>query len=171
MNKLLSRTMVCFCFAAMTASMANAQTTPNANCPSASRPSMRFEHRPFTRPTERIEARLAYIKTALKITDAQQSQWDGYASFVRKNAQDLEQGFQSMHAGGPEHSMHQRPNTIERLERQQSFHAEAVTQIAKLLEAEKPLYAALSPDQQKVADVVLNTRPNRTRVRGDSRRG
>src|ERR1035437_1390765 len=94
MNKLLSRTMVCFCFAAMTASMANAQTTPNANGPSASPPSMRFEHRPFTRPTERIEARLAYIKTALKITDAQQSQWDGYASFVRKNAQDLEQGFQ-----------------------------------------------------------------------------
>ena len=175
MNTQLSRTMVGFCFAAMTASVAIAQTTPNPNTPSASHPGMRFEQRAFTRPTERIEARLAYIKTALKITDAQQPQWDAYANFTRKNVQEMEQRFQTMHAGGPEHSRHQRPNAIERLERQQSFHAEAVTHIAKLMEAEKPLYEALSPEQQKVADVVLNPgprqMPGQMPSRGGSRRG
>ena len=31
--------------------------------------------RAFAKPSERVEARLAYICTALKITDAQQAQW------------------------------------------------------------------------------------------------
>jgi hypothetical protein len=114
--------------------------------------------RPFSRPTERVEARLAYEKTALKITDAQQSQWDAYVNFARKNAQDMEQRFKSMRSGKQEHLEHQRPNAIERLEIAQSFLADAATQINQLLAVEKPLYAALSPEQQKVADVVLNPR-------------
>ena len=156
MNRLLSTTLVSVFLAATTASMAIAQTTPNANAPSASRPAHRFMDHPFSRPTERVEARLAYEKTALKITDAQQSQWDAYANFARKNAQDMEKRFKSMRSGKQEHPKHQRPNAIERLERTQSFLAEAVTRLNDLLAVEKPLYAALSPEQQKVADVVLN---------------
>jgi periplasmic protein CpxP/Spy len=158
MNKLLSTTLVSVCLAATTASIAVAQTTPNLNSPSASRPAKMHADRPFTRPTERVEARLAYVKTALKITEAQQSQWEAYANLVRKNAQDMEQRFQSMRSGEPGHPRHQRPNAIERLERAQAFHAEAVTRLNQLLAVQKPLYAALSPEQQKVADVVLNRR-------------
>jgi hypothetical protein len=158
MNRLLSTTLASVFLAATTASMAIAQTAPNANAPSASHPAHRFMDRPFSKPTERVEARLAYEKTALKITDAQQPQWDSYANVVRKNAQDMEQRFQSMHSGGPEHSKHQRPTAIERLENAQSFLAEAVTRTTQLLAVEKPLYATLSPEQQKVADVVLNPR-------------
>jgi len=156
MHKLLSTTLVSVCLAALTASMAMAQTTPNLNSPSASAPAHRFADRPFSRPTERVEARLAYVKTALRIADAQQSQWDAYANLVRKNAQDMEQRFRSMRSGEPGRPGHQRPNAIERLERAQSFHAEAVTRLNQLLAVEKPLYAALSAEQQKVADVVLN---------------
>jgi hypothetical protein len=101
---------------------------------------------------------LAYEKTALKIMEAQQSQWDTYANLVRKNAQDMEQRFQSRRSGEPVRQRHQRLTAIERLERVQSFHAEAVTRLNRLLAVEKPLYAALSPEQQKVADVVLNPR-------------
>jgi periplasmic protein CpxP/Spy len=158
MNRLLSTTLVSAFLAATTASMAIAQTAPNANAPSASSPAHRFIDRPFSRPTERVEARLAYVKTALKITDAQQSQWDAYANFARKNAQDMEQRFKSMRSDKQEHPKHQRPNAIERLERAQSFLADAVTRINQLLAVEKPLYAALSPEQQKAADVVLNPR-------------
>jgi periplasmic protein CpxP/Spy len=158
MNRLLSTTLVSALFAATSASIASAQTAPNANAPSASEPARRFMERPFSRPTERVEARLAYLKTALKITDAQHSQWDAYANVVRKNAQDREQRFQSRHPGEPGHARHQRANAIERLERAQSFHAEAVTRLNQLLAVEKPLYVALSPEQQKVADVVLNPR-------------
>jgi len=41
------------------------------------------------RDQERVEARLAYLKTALKITDAQQSQWDAFASVMRKTGKKL----------------------------------------------------------------------------------
>lgn len=158
MNRLISTTLVSVLLAATAASMAIAQTAPDANAPSASRHAHSFMERPFSRPTERVEARLAYVKTALKITDAQQSQWDAYANVVRKNAQDREQRFKSMGSGEPGHARHERPNAIDRLERAQSFLAEAVTRVNQLLAVEKPLYATLSPEQQKVADVVLNPR-------------
>ncbi len=157
MSKLLSTTLVSVCLAATSASMAIAQTTPNPSSPPAAGAAHRHADRPFSRPTERVEARLAYAKTALKITDAQQTQWDAYANLARKNAQDMEQWFKSMRHE-PGRARQQRPNAIERLERAQSFHAEAVTRINRLLAVEKPLYAALSPEQQKVADVVLNPR-------------
>jgi hypothetical protein len=158
MNGLLSTTLVSVCLAATTASVAIAQTAPNVNTPSVSSPAHRFKDRAFSRPTERAEARLACVKTALKITDAQQSPWDAYANLVRKNAQDMEQRFQSMRSGKQGHPRHQRPNAIERLERAQSFHAEVVTRLNELLAVEKPLYAVLSAEQRKVADAVLNPR-------------
>ena len=171
MNKLLKATMASVCLAAMTTSMAIAQTTPNANAPSARMHAQRFANRAFTRPTERVEAGLAYVKTALKITDAQQLQWDAYANFARKNAQEMEQRFQAMHASGREHSRDHRANAIERLERQQAFLSEASTRLSERLAVEKPLYAALSPEQQKVADVVLNSRSQSMHGHGGSRRG
>ena len=155
MNKLLSATLVSVSLAAMTASAAMAQTPSPATPRSACAGAHRFMEHPFSRPTERVEARLAYIRTALKITDAQQPQWDAYANLVRKYAQDMEQRFKSRWSGKAGHPAHERPNAIERLERTQSFLAEAVTRINQLLAVEKPLYTALSPEQQKVADVVL----------------
>ena len=157
MKTLFSTTLVSACFAAITASMAVAQTAPNVTPPPPGH-AHKFADRPFSRPTERVEARLAYVKTALKITDAQQSQWDAYANLVRKNAKDMDQRLQSRQSAEPMHPHHQRSNAIERLEKAQTFHAEAVTRINQLLAVQKPLYAALSPEQQKVADVVLNRR-------------
>jgi hypothetical protein len=181
MDKLIRTAMAGACLAAMTASVAigqtAAQTAPNANSPAVSQHAMRGDHGPrgergaFMRPTERIEARLAYVKTALKITNAQQPQWDAYANLARKNAQEMEQRFQSGRAGEPERSRDQRANTIERLERQQSLHAQAVTRIAQRLEVEKPLYAALSPEQKKVADEVLNQHSRHQHFQGGFRRG
>ncbi len=150
MHKPLAYTMAALLSAA-TASIAIAQPAPGPG------PQRRFEDRPFSRPTERVEARLAYIKTALKITDAQQTQWNAYADAVRKNAKDADQRMQSwrdQHRAGDRRRA-ERPNAIERLERLQSFHADAVTRLNDLLAVEKPLYAALSPEQKRVADVVL----------------
>ena len=158
MNKLFSTTLVSVLVAAASASTAFAQTTPNSDSRSASGPAKRVAERTFARPSERVEARLAYIKTALKIADAQQPQWDAYAQLVRKNAQELDQRFQARRSGAPGRETRQRPNAIERLEKAQSFHAAAITRLNQLLAVEKPLYAALSPEQQKVADVVLNPR-------------
>jgi len=169
MNKLVSTVALSALLAAITASTAFAQTAPIAESQSASPTGRGFAERPFSRPTERVEARLAYVKTALKITDAQQAQWDAYASFVRKSAQDKEQRFKESQSGERGRPQHERPNAIERLERTQSFLANAVTRINQLLAVQKPLYAALSPEQQKIADVVL--RPRHRAMQGPSMHG
>jgi len=133
--------------AGMSAALAQPAPEPGAA------PAPRTENRAFTRPTERVEARLAYIKTALKITPAQQAQWDAYASAVRKDAQRMDERMQNWRQQRAEHGA--RPNAIQRLERLQAFHTEQANRVGELLTVEKPLYAALSPEQQAVADRVL----------------
>ena len=113
------------------------------------------EGRAFRNPSERVEARLAYLKTALKITDAQQPQWESFANVLRKHAQDRGERIQKFRAqGGP------RPDAgsvtaIERLERTQSRMVLRAARLNDVIAAAKPLYAALSPEQQAVADEML----------------
>ncbi|HEY8068387.1 MAG TPA: Spy/CpxP family protein refolding chaperone [Burkholderiales bacterium] len=119
--------------------------------------------RPFSRPTDQVEARLAYIRTALKITDAQQPQWNAYADRLRAEASERDKKMHERHekmmqmrkemAQGRHE--HRRPSAIERMERAQQMHAAAIARINGRLAVEKPLYAALSPEQKQVADVVL----------------
>lgn len=118
--------------------------------------------RGFSKPSERVEARLAYQKTALKITDAQLPQWNAYAEHARKTARDMDQRMaemqqrrSEMRQPGRTAQPGQRPGAIEQLEQRQSMHAQAIRHINEQLAVQKPLYAALSPDQQKVADAVL----------------
>ena len=155
MNKKLGIAIASAFLAASSVSFAIAQTAPGQDSRPEAGAWRRHEQRAFARPTERVEARLAYLKTALKITDAQQPQWDAYAGLVRNGAKQREQRFQSRLAGAVRGAERQRPNAIERLEKAQSFHAEAVTRINEMLAVEKPLYAALSPQQRKVADELL----------------
>ncbi len=164
MNKLLAATLASALLAG--AGVVSAQApAAGANPPSASGP-RGPEHRPaFTRPTERVEARLAYVKTALKITPAQEPQWNAYANFVRKSAQDVEQRFEARRTSAPAAGAPgargprgPRPNAIERLERQQQFMAEGSKRIGDLIAVEKPLYESLSAEQRQTADTVLNQR-------------
>ena len=144
------------------ASMSAAFAQP-APAPGAA-PAPRTENRAFTRPTERVEARLAYIKTALKVTGAQQPQWDAYANAVRKEAQQMDERMQTWRQQRAERGT--RPNAIQRLERLQTFHTEQANRAGELLAVEKPLYAALSPEQQAIADRVLVPGGQRGRMQG-----
>jgi hypothetical protein len=118
---------------------------------------------------ERVEARLAYVKTALKITDAQKSQWDAFADAERKQAQAREKKMQEWHAkyeqrrderGAPGAADHKRPSAIERLEHEKEFLSDAQAALDAKLAAIKPLYAALSDKQKAVADEILAERPH-----------
>jgi hypothetical protein len=108
------------------------------------------------KPTDRVEARLAYVRTALKLTAAQQAQWDAYAGVMRKHAAATEKRMQErramMEKGAGERN---RPTLVERHERQRARMTVATQHLDELLAVEKPLYAALSPEQQRVADEVL----------------
>jgi exonuclease VII large subunit len=113
------------------------------------------EQRAFSLPSERVEARLAYLKTALKITDAQQPQWETFANTLRKHAQNMDQRIKARRSQMAEGQRDTKATAIERLERRQARLAAASARLNETLAAAKPLYAALTPEQQKVADEVL----------------
>jgi len=110
-------------------------------------------------PTDRVEARLAYLKTALKITPAQESQWNAYADVRRKQAREATDRMQAFKTQMAERQQKGTPPTaIERMERRQAMMATASARLNETLAATKPLYAALSPEQQKIADELLAPR-------------
>src|SRR5262245_42522544 len=77
--------------------------------------------RPHQLPSARVEARLAYLHTALKITDAQKSQWDTFAATMRKQARDADKRFQERRTQMAEHSKRPQLSAVERLERRQQM--------------------------------------------------
>ena len=109
-------------------------------------------------PSERTEARLAYLKTALKITDAQQPQWDAFADMLRKQAREADQRVQALRTEAAGREKGAQPTAIERMERGQARLAAASARLNETLSAAKPLYAALSAEQQKIADELLTPR-------------
>jgi hypothetical protein len=127
----------------------------------------------FRTPSERVEARLAFARTQLKITDAQQPQWDNFANVLRKHARAMDERFQqrraqweaaraqnpgqSGDAARLQSAQPPRPTitAIERLERNQQRLAERTVRLNEVVAAAKPLYAALSPEQKQVADGML----------------
>ncbi|KPK18001.1 MAG: hypothetical protein AMJ67_12280 [Betaproteobacteria bacterium SG8_41] len=161
MNKLLIRTVVAASFAAATAPLVLAQSA------SSGAEGLRTEHRhghgqrAMRLPSERVEARLAYLKTALKITDAQEAQWSGFADTLRQQARAADERFKTRHARRQERVKRSRPTAIERIEHRQARLAAAAERLNQMLIAAKPLYAALSPEQQQIADELFSRRGHR----------
>jgi LTXXQ motif family protein len=95
-------------------------------------------------PAARVEGRLAYLKTDLKITSAQESAWNGFAAKVRQQSEGMHALRDKMRDGtGPAPEL-------------MAQRAEAMKQRAAGMEATaaalKDLYAALTPEQKVIAD-------------------
>lgn len=127
--------------------------------------------RAFTLPSEGVEARLAYFRTALKISDAQQAQWDAFANVLRKHAKEADARIEKRRAARAQGGERTRPNAIARMELRQQRMANASARLGEVLEAGKPLYAALSPEQQQVADRLLAQRSQGKFRHGNRMRG
>jgi LTXXQ motif family protein len=161
MKTLLLSTLVSATLATVAATPAVAQSAvPGADGPQARHFAQRQHEgqRAFRLPSERTDARLAYLKTALKITDAQQPQWDAFASTLRKQAREADQRVQALRTEAAGREKGAQPTAIERMERGQARLAAASARLNETLSAAKPLYAALSPEQQKIADELLTSR-------------
>jgi hypothetical protein len=100
-------------------------------------------------PFERIEGRLAFYRAELRITDAQQPQWNAFAEAVRAAAGTLKQAVTaSMQQAGPGPAPEQMERRIVALTAQ----AEAMRAVQA---AARPLYAALSDEQKRSADGLM----------------
>ena len=139
--------------------MAVAQTTtPQTKAPQAGAAEQgRHAKRPFQLPSERVEARLAYLQTALKITDKQKPQWENFASTMRKQARESDKRVQERRTRMAEHSKRQQLGAIERLERRQQMMAARAQRLNELIAIGKPLYAAFTPEQKQLADGLLTS--------------
>jgi len=131
------------------------ESAPHARHGAAAQP---HGERAFRMPSERVEARLAYLKTALRITDAQQPQWDAFANTLRKQAREMDVRIEARRAQRAQSGRDGRVTAIERLERRQQRLELASSRLNEIVAAAKPLYAALTPEQQKVADELLAQR-------------
>ncbi len=133
-------------------SLVAAQTAaPDAAAQAPQRP-----ERHHARPSERIDARLAYLKTALKITPAQEKQWAALAAVLRRQAQDMDAKMQQRRDARQSSDQAQtEPSAIERLEQRQQFLADAAKRTGAVVAAAKPLYASFSPEQKQTADELL----------------
>jgi hypothetical protein len=175
MNRSILSSLVCLGLATAGAPLAVAQTANPAATEAQARHYAQRHHggeRSVRVPSERAEARLAYLKTALKITDAQQAQWDAFANTLRKQARAMDERMQARRTQMAQREKRERPTAIERLERRQERLAFASQRLNETLAAAKPLYAALTPEQQKVADELLAPRRHGTfRQRGMRGRG
>jgi len=170
MNKLLASTLVSIGLTTAAASLVMAQTAAPPAPGAQTQQGARHQHQPraFSMPGERIEARLAYIKTALKITDAQQAQWNAFADTLRKQASARDKQIQARRGQMKQRTERQRPNAIAQLERRQQLHTAMLASLNERLAVQKPLYAALTDEQKQVADRVLAPRHGQ---RGPNHRG
>jgi hypothetical protein len=104
-------------------------------------------------PSETIEARLAYLKTALKITDGQAKQWNAVADLLRKQAKDKDAIVTAMRAYEDANL-----SAIDRLERRQKMMAKGAADLSDLIAVAQPLYASFSDEQKRLADEFLAPR-------------
>ena len=97
----------------------------------------------------RVEGRLAFLKTELKITDAQLPLWNAVADAIRANAKGMSEMSGAMMGSSQTATL---PEKLALREKMMTAHLEA---LRRLKAAVDPLYAALSPEQKKTADELL----------------
>jgi len=134
----------------------------------------RNDPRGYERRETRVDRRLDFLRTELRITAAQQRQWDDFANAVREEADQVRGGPGPGPGAGPgpdrrddprarnDGGRFAPPGVVERLERRQQNLMQRVERVDHLLATLRPLYASFSEDQRRTADELL-FRPNRWR--------
>lgn len=99
--------------------------------------------------TGHIEGRIAFLRTELKIGDAQTGLWDAYANALRANARALQ--------GMPEKMMAMTPEAPwpDRLGRLEQLLAVRLDGVRVLNTSARALYEALTPEQKLQADALM----------------
>jgi hypothetical protein len=114
-------------------------------------------------PGQMIEARLAYIKTALQITPAQTAHWNALADVLRKEAKARDEMIAAMRAKVDEKKDDTaRPDLMTMMEHRQTMLEKASANMGERIAALKPLYASFSDSQKEIAAQVLHEHGHRS---------
>ena len=126
-----------------------AQTTPAPQAFGAAPSEAHHQRAERMLPGQLIDGRIAFLKAELKITPAQEVQWQNVAVAMRDNAKALDQVI--MTARQNRGTM----DAVQRLETRGQFAKLRADNDGRLLAAFKPLYASLSPEQQHMANELI----------------
>jgi hypothetical protein len=131
-----------------------AQTeTPPAGAAATSKPKP-----PARKPaslTERVEQHISQLHTQLRITPAQQPQWDQFALVMRDNAKNMNQTLEQR--GAVFASM----NALDNMQSYARIAQQHAEDMQKLATAFQPVYQSMSDDQKQNADTVFRGRGDR----------
>ncbi|HYH22508.1 MAG TPA: Spy/CpxP family protein refolding chaperone [Azospirillum sp.] len=92
------------------------------------------------------EPRIAQMKAAMRITDAQMPLWNGFAEAVRESAKALAPAYEAQRAGA------QQAAWPERMERREKLLAARLEALKRIRTAGNALYGVLSDEQRRTFD-------------------
>lgn len=98
---------------------------------------------------DHVEGRIAFLRTELKITDAQTSAWNAFADALRANAKSLGEVRASMMAGAAPQTL------VDRLTLQEKWLAARLEGTRAMKSALTNLVGTFSDEQKKTADELL----------------
>jgi hypothetical protein len=115
---------------------------------------------------ERVEARIKELHAQLRITPAEEPQWNEFAQAMRENARDMDQVFMQRAQQFPTMNAVQNMQSYEQIAEQ---HAQRVQ---KLVPAFEKLYDAMPDQQKRLADQVFRANAEKhMQHEAQSRRG
>lgn len=97
---------------------------------------------------DHVEGRIAFLRTELRITDAQNATWNAFADALRAAAQKSAPMTGTMTVEG---------GLLDRIDRQERGLTAKLDGVRALKTAFAPLYAALSDEQKKAADPLVGS--------------
>ena len=140
-----------------------AQTTAPDTAPAAASdtapPRTRAQTPQGRQIASRVEKHIAELHKRLRITAAQQAQWDAFAQIMRDNAAHSDQLFKQR---ADSESM----NAVEDLRSYAAIAQAHAEDVQRLVPAFQALYESMSPDQQKAADTAFKEFEQRGRRAG-----
>ena len=99
---------------------------------------------------DRIEGRLAFLRTELKITGAQMPQWNKLTEAVRASAKNMNERMQARMS-----EQEQAATLPERLERREQLMTARLEEVKQVKGALNELYASLTEEQKKEANALV----------------
>ena len=126
-----------------------AQTAPGPANSTAAPSEARHHEMGRMMPGQFVDGRIAFLKAELKITPAQQTQWQQVEAAMRENAKNLDQSISTARQN------RSGMDAVQRLELREQFAKMRADNDDRLLTAFKPLYASLSPEQQQMANQLI----------------
>jgi len=123
---------------------------PPAEQPKAERAVHARDLPPPPLPGAMIEAHLAFLKTALKVTDAQAAAWNAVADVLREQARRHDAEIAARRKA--RETAAEPPDLPTILQDRQKMAVEESDDLSKLLAALKPFYGLLTAEQKEAAD-------------------